>query len=384
MFCFQQMQMIFFEEFEKQSNFKTVSKDSNPEPTQYYQDFLLNDIDNFNQDQFNEIENQQEKQTEFDFLDLQTLVNLQQLSITNNISVTNTQVLKRMTQLTQLNLTNNNLTNISVLQYLTNLQDLNISHNPGIKISPIQHLIKLCKLNISNNQLDNFNALVSLVNLKVFDVSNNIDCDIAPINNYSKLTSLNISCIMPSRSIQTHKFVIDIQNMSLKHQLDCVQTLNISQNKFSDVTFLQYLKSLQELDLSHNSCVDISPLQYLVNIRSLRLDNNQITEISPLRQLVRLQYLDIKCNYVAFVYPLQDLQELEQFFMEENIIRDINNVKNVRWISTQFVATQEQITLSNRMRDIDITSTTLRKILINDNLNVQTLEQYNNDEFSQM
>ena len=70
-------------------------------------------------------------------------------------------------------------------------------------------------------------------------------------------------------------------------------SLNLSDNKISELDFLSSLKKLSSLDLSNNKISDISPLKKLSSIRTLHLDGNEIKDFSPLYGLDSLSMLTI-------------------------------------------------------------------------------------------
>ncbi|OYU92748.1 MAG: hypothetical protein CFE21_22895 [Bacteroidetes bacterium B1(2017)] len=76
-------------------------------------------------------------------------------------------------------------------------------------------------------------------------------------------------------------------------KLTGLQTLELSDNKISDIRFLEKLTGLQTLDLSSNQIRDISFLEKLTGLQTLDLSSNQISDIRFLEKLTGLQTLDL-------------------------------------------------------------------------------------------
>lgn len=76
------------------------------------------------------------------------------------------------------------------------------------------------------------------------------------------------------------------------------RTLNLSNNKISDLLPLVGLKELEELDLSDNEVGFIDDISNLKQLRSVLLSNNYIEDISPLFGLRNLEYANLSGNNI--------------------------------------------------------------------------------------
>ncbi|MEI6138260.1 MAG: leucine-rich repeat domain-containing protein [Mariniphaga sp.] len=90
--------------------------------------------------------------------------------------------------------------------------------------------------------------------------------------------------------------------------LNYLTSLNLSDNKISDITPLSGLRTLKILNLIGNNISDISSLKELNNIQDLNLNHNQIIDISPLRNLTNIVSLSLADNQISDISPLRDLQ----------------------------------------------------------------------------
>lgn len=103
-------------------------------------------------------------------------------------------------------------------------------------------------------------------------------------------------------------YLEDIEEFELSssdiNDLDGVQfcanakTIDLSNNRISDLTPLFGLINLEELNLSDNNIGYIDCLSNLLNLKSLILSNNNIGDISPLFELKMLEYTDLKENNI--------------------------------------------------------------------------------------
>jgi Leucine-rich repeat (LRR) protein len=104
-------------------------------------------------------------------------------------------------------------------------------------------------------------------------------------------------------------YLEDIEEFELSssdiNDLDGVQycihatTIDVSNNRISDLSPLTGLSNLEELNLSDNQIGYIDGLSNLIGLRSVSLSNNLIEDISPLFELEKLEYVDISGNKIS-------------------------------------------------------------------------------------
>lgn len=75
-------------------------------------------------------------------------------------------------------------------------------------------------------------------------------------------------------------------------------TLDVSDNRISDISNLWNLQHLEELYLANNEIGLIDTLGNLLKLRVLDLSGNQINDISPLFELENLEYLNLVGNKI--------------------------------------------------------------------------------------
>ena len=83
------------------------------------------------------------------------------------------------------------------------------------------------------------------------------------------------------------------------------KTIDVSDNRISDLSPLIGLYDLEELNLSDNQVGIIDELSYLKSLKSVLLSNNYINDISPLFELRELEYVELSGNNV-------DIEQINQ------------------------------------------------------------------------
>lgn len=95
-----------------------------------------------------------------------------------------------------------------------------------------------------------------------------------------------------------------LKTCNILSSLENLQTLDLSFNRISDISFLKKLTDLQTLYLSQNEISDISFLEKLTGLQILELDHNEINDISVLKKLTGLQTLFLYGNEISDISPL--------------------------------------------------------------------------------
>ncbi len=106
---------------------------------------------------------------------------------------------------------------------------------------------------------------------------------------------------LPSLLEELEEFELSSSDLN---DLDGVQfctharTIDVSDNRITDLTPLIGLNDLEELNLSDNQVGIIDELSYLKGLRSLVLSNNYIEDITPLFELENLEYVELSGNKI--------------------------------------------------------------------------------------
>ena len=138
---------------------------------------------------------------------------------------------------------------LSGLEHLVNITELDLTQNQVTDLSPIASLTKLTSLDLAQNDITDISPLTSLTNLTFLRIQDNLVTDISPLAGLTKLTELNLWT-----------------------------------NEISDISPLAALTDLAKINLTKNKISDLSPLASLTNVTRLELITNEITDLSPLLQ----------------------------------------------------------------------------------------------------
>ena len=263
-----------------------------------------------------------------DFSPLLILHNLEKLDFsdnnTNNLNVTYSGLtMSNLTNLTYLNLKNNDIEDFSALRPLTGLVTLYISGNSLTDLSPLAGMTALTDFDITTLVEDENLAAEIRTKLEL-----DADAVLTPAR-LAELTGLNA----PQKEISSVKglelatnlrsLIIwgnDIDYVYPLHGLTNLKTLNLGDNDVSDFNDLDTLSGLETLGLAGNGISDIRRLWRFPNLKRLILRNNSIDDIEVLSQLNELTYLDLRNNDIEDVEPLWNLSSLETLKLAGNPI----------------------------------------------------------------
>ncbi|SHI54044.1 leucine-rich repeat domain-containing protein [Lutispora thermophila] len=235
-----------------------------------------------------------------------------------------------------------NLTNLSVdakylkdlrqIEKLKNLENLSISNLASEEdLNIIKNITGLKTLTISNTSISDFSALSSLSNLESLILDgNNID-DISFVKNLTKIKELNLS--------DNH-----IEDLTPISHLTNLTKLDITSNKVQDLTPIGNLKNLETLFAENNFIRNIEGLKSCINLKILSLDNNFITDISPLAYLDNITNLKLSDNLISDISAIRNMKKLETIYIDSNPILDVTPAieKSLRnGSSIDFLKTQE-------------------------------------------
>ncbi|EHE4682994.1 leucine-rich repeat domain-containing protein [Listeria monocytogenes] len=167
------------------------------------------------------------------------------------------------------------ITTIEGLQYLTNLSELELIDNQVTDLSPLTNLTKITELRLSGNPLKDVSALAGLKNLKRMDLIYTDITDVTPLTGLSNLQVLNLD-------------INQITDITPLANLSNLQFLSFGSTQVSDLTPLTNLSKLTTLNAEDSKVSDISPLASLSNLTEVYLEENQISDVSPLAKLHNL------------------------------------------------------------------------------------------------
>ncbi|HAK0982816.1 TPA: class 1 internalin InlE [Listeria monocytogenes] len=172
------------------------------------------------------------------------------------------------------------ITTIEGLQYLTNLSELELIDNQVTDLNPLKNLTKITELRLSGNPLKDVSALAGLKNLKTMDLIYTDITDVTPLAGLSNLQVLNLD-------------INQITDITPLAGLSNLQFLSFGSTQVSDLTPLANLSKLTTLNAMNSKVSDVSPLTGLSNLTEVYLEENQISDVSPLAKLSNLSIVTL-------------------------------------------------------------------------------------------
>ena len=149
-------------------------------------------------------------------------------------------------------------------------------------------LSSLTELILSGNQIGDIKPLASLTKLNYLFLNSNQISDIKPLASLTNLTRLNLN----NNKIKDIK---PLASLGFSHN-SCGVGILAAVNRLFGICLLT---NLTVLDLHNNQISDIKPLASLTNLTDLNLNNNQIKDIKPLASLTKLSALYLSRNSSA-------------------------------------------------------------------------------------
>ena len=243
-------------------------------------------------------------------LPLGRISDLTTLNLSGN-DLTDVSFLERLTSLTELDLSRNQLTDVSFLEGLTSLTELDLSRNQLTDVSFLEGLTSLAKLNLSHNQLTNLTLPESLTSLTELWLWNNRLTSLTLPGGLTNLTSLDLSenrltsLTLPEGL--TSLIWLDIRNnrlltsLTLPEELTSLTSLDLSRNQLTGLTLPESLTSLATLDLAGNPVLTGLTLpEGLTSLTTLDLNGNRVlTSLTLPEGFTNLTMLDLRGSSIT-------------------------------------------------------------------------------------
>ncbi len=219
--------------------------------------------------------------------------------------------LVKLTELTNLNLSGNQISDLSFLIGLDKLESLDLSKNQITDISPLSELTQLRTLHLDDNKITDFTPLYKLENLTMLTISG-IEVKASQMK---ELKEKLPNCLIYNDEADTD--VVEISLGSKTFSSDATK-LDLSDCGITDIAQLSICTNLEELDLSGNYISDISPLIDIPNLVIVDLSDNKISDIRPLMSLTTIEHLNLAGNSISSITSLSQLKNLKELVLNDN------------------------------------------------------------------
>ncbi|CAL6010850.1 DUF2252_family protein [Hexamita inflata] len=215
-----------------------------------------------------------------------------------------------MVHLTKLNLSECCINSVESLKSLTQLVDLNLSNNDIIDISPLQYMNKLKKLDISSNAHKNIHYLQFLKQLTVLNLKECSLIDVTYLKPLSNLKKLTIA----------HNNIVYLDPLK---ELNKIRYLDFNLNKILDKSVLDshHNVHLYFITLLQPDAIEIA---FANKLRDINVQNISIRNMSKLYSSLKIKmayqhyYID-KCQQQLYHMNNQFIKYVEFLFQHLGI-----------------------------------------------------------------
>jgi Leucine-rich repeat (LRR) protein len=173
-------------------------------------------------------------------------------------------VLRQNKNLTDLDLSDNDISNADPLFTVESLTSIKLNNNKIVDIGYIEQVELLEELHLDGNDIQNIEQIASLKNLKHLSLKDNAINDVSALKELNSLNQLYLD----------HN---NISGLSSLTNLEQLAILTLSYNSVNDISPLANLKALHTIDLGNNEITDIGALKPIfANLIELNLEGNDI------------------------------------------------------------------------------------------------------------
>ncbi len=270
-----------------------------------------------------------------DISSLGEFAELKVLDVSNN-QITDISPLMKLSGLERLNISGNEIADLRPLIGLPLLWNLDAAGNQITETTSVGSLQYLQELNLSGNSIKDFSGLGRLEKLFTMDLSNTGITDMSlsflyPLRSLNYLNLQNnaglsnravgtLQSMLTGCSIATSDLVYEVEFSGRTMRSDESKLLMPS-SAVLDLNGLERLPQLNTIDLSGNMIeslyqFEITPSRTV--LLSLNLADNRITDISSLSGLTVIEDLDLSGNRIENIASLQKLTTLKRLNLSGN------------------------------------------------------------------
>ena len=208
-----------------------------------------------------------------------------------------------------------------------------------------------------------------------------ISSDAVNLSDFSRLPfleSLNISQgsyeNLSALSALTHLKALNIDGVTLTGDelkviaaLPSLTSLTLTRCNLSSVAELSAATGLAQLDLTGNTIRDLEPLGKLPELTVLKLGHNAVTQLTALTGSVKLQELDLSNNSVSSTVALSGCKSLETLRLDNNALANLEGLDKLPGLKLLSVAHNKLTDLSHlenapELTELDISNNALTEI----------------------
>ena len=328
---------------------------------------------------------------------LQDLMKLKIVDLSNRSDVTNLDPLKKLIYLEHLNCSETSISDLEPISDLVDLKYLDFSSTNVGSILPLKNLSKLESVYFSNTSVDDLAPLYNFTYLQQIHANHTSIKDLSPLSELSNLkfiycdnSKVSLDDYLDFASINNNTLVVfqtsflqqwwenisddwkqvflkklkikeaDLNNESLQKMAN-IQILDISnQLKLRTLEPLKMLSNLNELNFTGTQISDLKPLEKLKQLSKITCANNPISDLGPIMNLPSLIHLDISN------IPIRDFEQVQFMTSLQTLICPGTQIKNLKYLDY----------LKN-LKVLECYNTNIKNLNAIEGLNLELIKCYN-------
>lgn len=248
--------------------------------------------------------------------------------------------------ITMLKCNDPNINSLEGIQQFVNLKLIDMG-DQGTKIDnvmPLRNLKQLQRIEIPNSEIENIEYLTKLPLLNTLNLSGNHITDLTYFPYMYPLYQLVLNYQGPA-------YITDITPLTYMPQ--SLQHLSLQGNKINDITALSSLKGLKYLSIRDNRISNIDALDNMTMLSGIDMSINTITDITPFENNYALNTIIADHNNISSLEPLKNLNKLGEVSFKHNYISDISPVAEKKYLKSM-IFDFNSITDVTPLKDIKI------------------------------
>lgn len=189
-------------------------------------------------------------------------------------------------------------------------------------------------------------TITTLDGLEIAKNIHSLSFDHCTINDYTALTKLDKLAYL-----QINGNSLTNDKTGFVSQLKSVETLDMSYNELTDISFLKDMDSIVSLILSGNKISDLTPITTMDSVQTVYLASNDLTseQVKALEpKLSGLYELDLDYNKITDVSVFASVNGMTGLYLNSNEINDISPLKDL--------TSDNIVTLQIKQNALDLTS----------------------------
>ncbi len=283
---------------------------------------------------------------------LQELVNIDTLDITDNKQITKLDPLSEFRNLQAIFCSGSGISSLGPIRSLKELAVLKCSDTRINSLAPISELGRLRVLDVARTWISKLDALSGLLALEFLDISETAIKDLTPLHENSSLREIQ------AEGTQLDDFkVIQLARLQpaclVIYQTDKLQKwwgiipktwqsifkAHVRVSAEPQAADLHKIARLEKVSFSDREDInDLYPLLGLLNLRELYFHHTHVRNLGPISRLTSLEVLHCTQSPIGDLSPISNLRSLRDLNCENTLVEDLSPISSLLTIEKLNVA----------------------------------------------